>query len=571
MNTQKSQASNSPQSSPRWEISAPVPEDYVSAVGYSRLIAQLLYNRNVKAEQVPSYVDPEKFTTQSPFVLPGVSDAVNRIYKAIRSGEIIGVYGDFDVDGVTSTAVLMEAITIMGGRTIAHIPDRFTDSHGLKASGVKSLKERGASLVITCDCGISDLAEAEKSVALGIDLLITDHHVPLSTLPSAVAVVNAKRKDSTYAFREFAGVGIAYKLMQALFHGDSRAPLIEPLLELVALGTVADMVSLTGENRQFVQKGLTFLNETKRPGVQALIRMSGLTLGAITSGDISWALGPRINAAGRLDHANTSLQLLMTESEEEAATLAAELDATNMERQRLTTEVYDNVKEHLLEQTDSPIFVAADEDYPEGVIGLVAGKVSKEYYRPTVIITIFDDLSRGSSRSIPEFDMVSALDQCADLLVSFGGHPLAAGFSLKKEDIPEFRARLTTIAHERLAGVNLSPRLRVDAEVSLKDLSEETFQKMKVLEPFGQHNPQPCFVSRGVEVLECRSFRNHERWMNLKLLQDGAQWEAVDFRTLRCPEEVPTLIDVAYTLRMHRWNGNEVLQAYVQDMAPSTV
>ncbi|MCK5212957.1 MAG: DHH family phosphoesterase, partial [Dehalococcoidia bacterium] len=324
-----SQASSSPQTPPRWEINPPAPEDYINTVGYPRLIAQLLYNRNIKAEQVAGFVDPAQFTTQSPFVLPGVTEAVARIRKAIDSEEIIGVYGDFDVDGVTSTAVLMEAMTIMGARTIAHIPDRFTDSHGLKASGVKSLQERGASLVITCDCGISDLAEAEKSVALGIDLLITDHHVPLATLPHAVAVVNAKRTDSTYAFREFAGVGIAFKLMQALFLDDPRASQIEPLLELVAMGTVADMVSLTGENRQFVQKGLEFLNETKRPGVQALMKTSALTQGLITSGDISWSLGPRINAAGRLEHANTSLRLLMTDSEEEAASLPAELDATN--------------------------------------------------------------------------------------------------------------------------------------------------------------------------------------------------------------------------------------------------
>ncbi|MBE9505780.1 MAG: single-stranded-DNA-specific exonuclease RecJ [Chloroflexi bacterium] len=562
---------NGPQPSTRWDVKPPAPGEYLSAVTYPPLVTQLLYNRNVGPHQVPAFMDPDLFTTESPFILPGVGEAVDRIYRAIRAGETIGVYGDFDVDGVTSTAVIVEALQILGARAIVHIPDRFKDSHGLKASGVKTLRDRGASLVITCDCGISDLAEADKSAALGVDLLITDHHMPLSVLPRAVAVVNAKRRDSRYGFTEFAGVGIAFKLMQALFYGDSRAGLLDELLELVALGTVADMVSLTGENRQFVQKGLKVLNSSKRPGVQALLRVSGLTMGSVTSGDISWALGPRINAAGRLDDANMSLHLLMTDSEEEAQSLAAELDVTNSERQRLTTEVYESVRERLAGQPEAPLLMVADECYPEGVIGLVAGRISKECYRPTVVVTTGEDISRGSSRSIPEFDMASALQSCGDLLISSGGHPMAAGFAVKTENLPHLEARLIELARERLSDVELSPRIRIDAEVRLKQLGGDVYKMMSELEPFGQDNPQPCFISRGVEVLECRSLRNHERWMSLRLRQDGVMWEAVDFRTLRRPEDVPDLIDVVFTLRTRRWNGEEVLQANVQDFAPSTL
>ncbi len=562
---------NGPPPSTRWDISPSAPGEYLSAVTYPPLVAQLLYNRNVGPHQVPAFVDPALFTTESPFILPGVREAVDRIYRAIREGETIGVYGDFDVDGVTSTAVIVEALEILGARAIAHLPDRFKDSHGLKASGVKSLRDRGASLVITCDCGISDLAEADKAAALGVDLLVTDHHVPLSVLPRAVAVVNAKRRDSHYGFKEFAGVGIAFKLMQALFYGDSRAGLLDELLELVALGTVADMVSLTGENRQFVQKGLKVLNSSKRPGVQALIRVSGLTPGSISSGDISWALGPRINSAGRLDDANMSLRLLSTDSEEEAQSLAAELDATNSERQTLTAEVYESVRERLAGQPETPLLMAADERYPEGVIGLVAGRISKERYRPTVVVTTGEDISRGSSRSIPEFDMAAALQSCGDLLISSGGHPMAAGFALKTENLPHLEARLIELAREQLSGVELSPRIRIDAEVRLKQLGGDVYKMMSELEPFGQDNPQPCFVSRGVEVLECRSLKNHERWMSLRLRQDGVMWEAVDFKTLRRPEDVPGLIDVVFTLRTRRWNGEEVLQTNVQDFAPSTL
>ena len=566
-----SESCSGSQPSPRWDVNPPAPGEYLGAVTYPPLVAQLLYNRNVGPQQVPAFVDPDLFTTGSPFTLPGVSEAVDRIYRAIRAGETIGVYGDFDVDGVTSTAVIVESLEILGAHAIAHIPDRFKDSHGLKASGVKTLRDQGASLVITCDCGISDLAEADKSAALGVDLLITDHHAPLSVLPRAAAVVNAKRRDSRYGFTEFAGVGIAFKLMQALFHGDSRAGLLDRLLELVALGTVADMVSLTGENRQFVQKGLRVLNSSRRPGVLALIRVSGLTPGSISSGDISWALGPRINAAGRLDDANMSLRLLMTASDEEAESLAAELDATNSERQTLTSEVYQSVCERLEGQPESPLLMVADERYPEGVIGLVAGRISKERYRPAVVVTAGEDICRGSSRSIPEFDMASALEACADLLISFGGHPMAAGFALKTENLPHLEARLIELAQERLSGVELGPRIRIDAEVRLKQLGGDTYRLLTELEPFGQDNPQPCFVSRGVEVVECRSLRNHERWMSLRLRQDGVMWEAVDFRTLRRPEDVPGLIDMVFTLRERLWNGEEVLQANVQDFAPSTL
>ena len=331
------------------------------------------------------------------------------------------------------------------------------------------------------------------------------------------------------------------------------------------------MVSLTGENRQFVQKGLRVLNSSKRPGVQALLRVSGLTMGSVTSGDISWALGPRINAAGRLDDANMSLRLLRTHSDEEAESLAAELDVTNSERQRLTAEVYENVRERLAGQQEAPLLMVADECYPEGVIGLVAGRISKECYRPTVVVTTGEDISRGSSRSIPEFDMASALQSCGDLLISSGGHPMAAGFALKTENLPRLEARLIELAREQLSGVELSPRIRIDAEVRLKQLGGDVYKMMSELEPFGQDNPQPCFVSRGVEVLECRSLRNHERWMSLRLRQDGVMWEAVDFKTLRRPEDVPDLIDVVFTLRVRRWNGEEVLQANVQDFAPSTL
>ena len=571
MNGSTSDTSRIASPAPLWRVQTPVPRDYVDATGCDPLVAQLLYNRGIAPADVPSFMDPDLVREHNLFDLADADKAVHRINRALMRQETIGVFGDFDVDGVTSTAVICEALTWLGAKVVTHIPNRFTQGHGLHASGVERLRDQGATLVITCDCGISDLDEADKSAALGVDLIVTDHHVPLARLPKAVAVVNAKRRDSRYPFREFAGVGIAFKLMQAVYHGRNDASRLGELLELVALGTVADMVALVGENRVMVQKGLRVLNRTARPGLQALIQTSGLTPGAITSGDISWALGPRINSSGRIDDADMSLRLLMTTSPEDAGKLAAELDAVNSQRQMLTTEVYDKVAQQLASQMDRPLLFVADSSYPEGVIGLVAGKVSKEFYRPAVVVTAGDELCRGSSRSIPEFDLAAALEQCSGLLVSFGGHPLAAGFSLTPENLPALEERLVALATGQLAGLDLQPRVTIDAEVRLKDLGGDAYKLMRSLEPFGQQNAEPSFLSRGVEVAECRSFRNHEKWTSLRLRQNGVTWDAVDFRTLRGPDDIPRLIDLVYNLRLRRWNGEEVLQAHILDLAPSAL
>ncbi len=557
------------------------PPDYVAATGCAPLVAQLLHNRGIQPADVPSFMDPDLFLEPDPFLLPDMDRAVHRILRAIMRGETIGVFGDFDVDGMTATTVLSEALAGLGANTVTFLPNRFTQGHGLHASGVEYLKKKGASLVITCDCGISDLSEADKVAAMKVDLIVTDHHVPLARLPRAVAVVNAKRRESRYPFTEFAGVGIAFKLTQALYK-DRDPSRLDDLLELVALGTVADMVALVGENRTLVHKGLRVLNRTKRPGIVALMQVSGLTPGNITSGDISWALGPRINSSGRMERTNdasgeedparvgtnTSLRLLMTTDQDEAQRLAQELNEVNAERQQRTMEVFDKVTEHLLARGDRLLLFDADPSYEEGVIGLVAGKVSKEAYRPAVVVTSGEELCRGSARSIPEFDLAAALERCSDILVGFGGHPLAAGFSVTPANLPLLEERLIALAEEQLGGLDLHPRIEVDAEVRLKSLGMDAYREMRPLEPFGQQNLEPVFLSKGVEVADCRSFRNHEKWTSLLLRQNGETMEAVDFRTLRGPADIPKLIDLVYNLRVHRYDKDK-LQAHILDLAES--
>jgi len=571
LNTSDSPTTREARPTLQWRVKSAAPRDYTEATGQSQLVSQLLYNRGVALAGIPAFLDPALFREPSVFDLADAGKAVRRINQALMRHETIGVFGDFDVDGVTSTAVISEALTWLGAKVVTHIPNRFTQGHGLHASGVKKLKEQGATLVITCDCGISDLPEADKAAAMGVDLIVTDHHMPLDCLPKAVAVVNAKRRDSQYPFTEFAGVGIAFKLMQAVYHGRNDESRLDELLELVALGTVADMVALVGENRVLVQRGLRVLNRTTRPGLLALIQISGLTPGNITSGDVSWALGPRINSSGRIDDADMSLRLLSTTDSAEGERLAAELNEINSQRQQLTTEVYDKVSARLTSQSTRPLLFDSDPTYQEGVIGLVAGKVSKEFYRPAIVVTTGEDLCRGSSRSIPEFDLASALAQCCDLLVSFGGHPLAAGFSVSPENLPLLEERLVAHAGEVLSGLDLRPRLDIDAEVKLKDLGGDSYKDMRALEPFGQQNSEPSFLTRGVEVVECRSMRNHEKWTSLRLRQEGVVFEAVDFRTQRGPDDIPRLIDIVYNLRLRRWGGEEGLQAHILDLAPSAI
>ena len=404
---------------------------------------------------------------------------------------------------------------------------------------------------------------------MGIDIIITDHHIPSITLPRAIAVINPKRKDSRYSFSELAGVGVAFKLLQALFHQDSREKQLNELLDLVALGTVADMVPLTGENRYLVKEGLKVLNNTRRIGLQELIKLAGLKLGELDAEHISWALGPRLNSAGRVGDAITSYRLLSTRSPEEAHALAKELEEKNSERQRLTNEVLNKAKERLAYKTYPPLLIDGHESYPIGVIGLVAGKLVDEFHKPAIIITLDPEICRGSCRSIPEFNIVAALEKCRELLRSFGGHPLAAGFTVAPENLTKLEERLMTLAIGELSSLDLQPKLVIDAEVDLSTFAGNTFNLIQKLSPFGQGNPQPIFLSRRVEVAEHRKSGNQGEHLQLKLKQGDVTWQAVDFRSQKAQEEITSYIDIVYNLEKSWWNGEEVLRLNPLDFAPT--
>ena len=553
----------------RWKILPPVPDEYLKACHLLPVIAQLLYNRGVKTEDIEPFLAADRRLEGDPFLLPDISQAVGRVYKAMLAREKIAVYGDFDVDGVAATVILVEGLSWLGAEVIPYIPDRVNEGHGLKISALEKLQAQGVNLVITVDCGVTDLAEVKQAQDMGMDMIITDHHIPLRSQPQAIAVIDPKRKDSLYPFSDLAGAGVVFKLLQALFHKDRREKWLTRLLDLVVLATVTDLVALVGENRYLVKEGLKELNNSSRVGIQEMVKLAGLKPGEVDAEDISWILGPRLNAGGRMNSASASYQLLTTQSPEEARLLALELEGKNAERQKLTNEVLSRAREKLAAKLHLPLLIDSDESYAVGVIGLVAGKLVDEFHKPAIIISLSPELCQGSCRSIAEFDIVSALAKCQDLLTAFGGHPLAAGFTIARQNLTQLEQRLTSLAMDQLSHLDLRAELVIDAELPLSVFSGETFNLIQRLCPFGHGNTQPTFLTRQVEVIECHNFGNQGEWLRLKLKQGNVTWQAVDFESQRKPEEVPSRIDIVYNLEKSRWNGEEVLSLNLLDFAPT--
>jgi single-stranded-DNA-specific exonuclease len=546
-----------------------VPEEYLSASGQPPLIAQLLYNRGAKPEDIAAFLSVDRGLEGNPFLLPDISQAVSRIYKAVLAREKIAVYGDFDVDGVTAIVILVEGLSRLGAEAIPYIPDRINEGHGVKVPALEKLHAQGINLIITVDCGVTDIKEVKQAQGMGMDMIITDHHMPLTSLPPAVAVVDPKRKDSAYPFRDLAGAGVVFKLLQALFHKDSRENWLGRLLDLVVLATVTDLVAVLGENRYLVKEGLKELNITSRVGIQEMVKSAGLKMGELDSEDISWVLGPRLNAASRMDHASTSYQLLTTQSSEEAHLLALELERKNAERQKVTGEVLARARAKLLAKSHLPVLIDGDESYSVGVIGLVANKLVDEFYKPVIMISLGPESCQGSCRSIAEFDIVSALAECQDLLIAFGGHPAAAGFTVARQKLAQLEERIVNLATDQLGHLELHPELVIDAELPLTVFSGETLNLIQNLSPFGARNPKPTFLTRGAEVVECRNFGSQGDWLRLKLKQGNVTWQAVDFGSRKKPEGVPSRIDIVYKLEKKYWSGEEVLSLNLLDFAPA--
>ena len=495
-------------------------QELSSQLDIPRAIAQVLINRGLdKVDEARAFLCSDLNGLWDPYLLKDMSRAVKRIRQAVNNREKIIIYGDYDVDGMTSTALLYTFFSRLGVHVEYYIPERLSEGYGLNASALEQLFQAGAQLIISVDCGIGSVSEVSQFSGK-LDFIITDHHQPPVALPSAAAIINPKQKDCCYPEKNLAGVGIAFKLCQALWSDfyQEEMPMKE-YLEFAAIGTIADIVSLTGENRILVKNGLFQLNRTENIGLNALFLRCGLSAGMIDAGKIAFMVAPRLNAAGRIGNASSGVELLIAAEPQQAAALADQLHEENLQRQAMEKEIFAMAEEMIATQDASckNVLVLAAENWHPGVIGIVASRLVAKYYRPVVMISLKDGEGRGSCRSIPAFDIVEALKACSGLLLKFGGHKQAAGLSIKAGNLSDFRAQLNKIAEDTLSAEDYIPGLNIDSFVDIEDINESFLQRMALLAPHGMGNPAPMFVCKKNVYRFCES-----RWQRKKTFEtDG--------------------------------------------------
>jgi single-stranded-DNA-specific exonuclease len=534
-------------------------------LGVAPALAALLVRRGLQSpEAARRFLRPALDQLADPSSLAGMSEAVEKIHGAVRSGIGIQVHGDYDVDGQCAAALLTRALRLGGARVTPFLPHRLRDGYDLGAAGVAAAKAAGAGLIVTCDCGITAVEAVELARAEGIEVVITDHHLPGAALPAAAAIVNPQRADDSSNLKQLCGTGIAFKLVQALVPVLGLSPnLPYHFLDLVALATIADIVPLTGENRVLVRHGLKLLPESRWPGVRALIQASGLAEKEIRAGQVGFILAPRLNAAGRIGDANDGLRLLLTDDENEAKRIAIMLERMNVERQGLDQRILEEAVEQVERERDparDTALVLAAEGWHPGVVGIVASRVVERYGRPAFLIALDGDIGKGSGRSISRFDLHAALHRCSDLLERFGGHRMAAGITLRRNKLEAFRERFSTVARETLSDHDLGPEQRVDLVLNLADANPDLERLCRHLEPCGMGNPGPVFGARAIRLDGAR--RVGSGHLKGVLAAPGGRLAAIGFNWAdRAPKT--ELLDVAFRLEQNQWQGGVTLQARI--------
>ncbi len=562
----------------RWQIAPPItPQANESLAEFSPILRQVLFNRGYATNaEARTFLEGGMNFDNNPFQMTGMETAVARIQRAVDQKEYIAIYGDYDVDGVTATALLVQTIRAIGGNAREYIPNRVDEGYGLNFGALDILKADGIKLVITVDCGIRSHDEALHADAIGLEMIISDHHQPAEgNLPHALAIINPKQEGDRYPDKDLAGVGVAYKLAQALL-GQSRKVdqdfQLEDLLDLVALGTVADLAPLVGENRTLVAKGLKKIRETKRQGLFSLAAVSDLALTRTTATSIGFILGPRLNAAGRLESALAAYELLITTDLRRAGELAQQLNVQNRQRQELTRKIQEEADAIIqADDPDSPLLFAVHPDFNSGVVGLVAARLVEIYYRPAVVGQVLEDYTRCSCRSIPEFHITQALDQCKELLIRHGGHAAAAGFSVRNENLLALKKQLNFIAEQQLGGQNLRQTLNADAEVPLKDLRPELLKQLDALQPTGYGNTEAVFVTRNARVTLNRTVGVEGRHIKLNITDGYVTFDAIGFRLGHLQAELPPKVDLLYTFEVNEYNGRTSLQLNLKDAKPAGI
>jgi single-stranded-DNA-specific exonuclease len=596
----------------QWQIAVSPPAEFPSSLSdIDPIITSVLWNRGLQsAVAVRSFLSDEADSALSldlssdgslsfydPFLFRDMSAAVDLIIKHLKAGNKIIVYGDYDADGVTSSAVLAQSLQTLHGQVEVYLPDRVSEGYGLNKEALNQIKEQGVSLVITVDNGIRNKEEAAYARSLGLDLIITDHHVlpeDRADLPDCLLIDPADKSDN-YPWPFLAGVGVAFKLVSALLHrsqlNDTQKRLIaERALDLVAVGTIADMVSLMGENRWLVKRGLNILNQHRRPGLNALFKTAKIAFDRpLEAWNVGWQLGPRLNAASRIGHANSAFSLINTDSEEEAQSLAQDLNQRNLNRQQITAEIIKQV-EMQIDPANLPVLIigVADVDqlWNEGVVGLVAGKICEKYHRPTLVIARVKETEgtgvnneavsglsfKGSGRSIEGFNLIAAVEECSEFLDKYGGHPMACGFSIKDEkSLDLFKRQILSLAEKSLTPAVLAPKLHLDAILPFDKINLSLVESINTLAPFGQNNPQPRFASLALRVDDLVLIGSERQHLKIRLssadnVSTTSFWAivfsaAADYKNLK----IGNVIDLAYYLDINDFNGRREVQLKILD------
>jgi single-stranded-DNA-specific exonuclease len=567
---------------PRWQLSLcddAAAGALADALKVSPLVARLLCQRGLgDPESASRFLDPRLEHLHDPMRLADMRPAIDRILAAIARHERIAIHGDYDVDGITSTVILRRALELMGAEVVHFIPERLTDGYGLQPAAIERLHGQGVALVISVDCGIRGADAAVRARELGVDLIVTDHHEPDQTLPPAFAVINPKRTDCAYPDKYLAGVGVALKVVQALCRETGRDSWLPGFVKIAAIGTLADVVPLVGENRVIAKVGLDLLSRgPHKVGLRALLEVSGLSGKTIDSYHISFMVAPRVNAAGRMSTPDLATRLLLANDEalgEAARELAQQLDGENIRRQEEEAEILAAARKVV--QTDPAVgarsvLVVGGEGWHRGVIGIVASKLVDAFHRPAIVLSIDGEVAYGSCRSIPDFDMLGALERCAGLFMRFGGHKQAAGLTMEAARIKELRQAVNAVADETLGPEDLMPRLRIDSDLTFRGITGGIAAGVSALAPFGAGNPRPVFAARGVEIIDGPR-KLKERHLKMALRQDGRIFRAIAWRAAERHDflaEHKAALDVAFSLEQNQYNGETYVELTLADIRRS--
>ena len=537
----------------------------------NKIIGKIIVNRNVTSdEDVRIFITPTRDDFHDPFLFKGMDIAVDRILQAINNKEKILIYGDYDVDGITSTTVLKKYLQERGGIVNTYIPNRLNEGYGLNKEAIKKIKEMGTDLIITVDCGISGIEEVKYAKELGIEVIVTDHHEVGEVLPDALAVIDAKRKDNTYPFNLLAGVGVVFKVIQAIsIKLKLKAEEYLKYLDLVCVGTISDIVPLEGENRTIAKLGLMLIRVTKNVGLRELIKSSGYK--EIDSNTISFGVAPRINACGRMGHEEEALKLFLAETKEEAVEVTKKLNEYNTLRQNTEKAIYEDavskIEKENIENKNS--IVVGGYNWHHVVIGIVSSKVTEKYYKPSILLCFEDGIAKGSGRSIQGFDLYEGLTKCSEFLDKFGGHAMAVGLTLNKENFESFKDKFEKIAEE--ANIKeIVPTIYIDEEVKLKDISMDLVKSLSVLEPFGEANKVPLFLIKNLKIDSIRAL-SEGRHLKLSLRDESVVINAIGFDIGNLAEEykIGDKIDVVGTLEINSFNGFSSIQINIKDIRKS--